>query len=168
MDVNNFIVIFQTALQLKENDWAAEFLRKYGEQISPDYSEDMTGYAFAELFFTKKQFERSLSSLSKVRLKLFRLKAPVKILMLRLYYELNHIEEAFSLIDSFTHFITSNKKFRKDEKNNYLRFLNYYRELLKAKADGQSGKLNKKIKDELYSSSLLPHKAWLIDKAEEL
>ncbi|NOS85482.1 MAG: hypothetical protein HOP31_10115 [Ignavibacteria bacterium] len=168
MDVNNFIIIFQTALQLNESDWAAEFLRKYGEQISPEYSEDMTGYSFAELFFNKKQFERSLSSLSKVKLKLFRLKLPVKVLMLKLYFELNHIEEAYSLVDSFSHFLTSNKKIRKNEVNNYSRFLNFYREILKAKAASGNSRINKEIKNELASSSLLPHKAWLIEKAEEL
>lgn len=167
MDVNNFIIIFQTALQLNESGWAAEFLRKYGEQISPEYSEDMIGYSFAELFFSKKQFERSLASLSKVKLKLFRLKLPVKVLMLKLYYELNYIEEAYSLVDSFSHFLTSNKKIRKNEVNNYLRFLNFYREILKVKASGGSLRLNNETKDELVNSSLLPHKAWLIEKAEE-
>ncbi len=168
MDVNNFIIIFQTALQLNESDWAAEFLRKYGEQISPEYSEDMIGYSFAELFFNKKQFERSLGSLSKVKLKLFRLKIPVKVLMLKLYYELGYIEEAYSLIDSFTHFLTSNKKIRKNEVNNYLRFLNFYRELLKAKAASGNSRINKEIKNELLRESLLPYKAWLIEKADEL
>lgn len=168
MDVNNFIIIFQTALQLNESNWAAEFLRKYGEQISPEYSEDMIGYSFAELFFNKKQFERSLSSLSKVKLKLFRLKLPVKVLMLKLYFELNYIEEAYSLIDSFSHFLTSNKKIRKNEVNNYLRFMNFYREILKAKAVSGNSGINKEIKNELVSSSLLPHKAWLIEKADEL
>ncbi len=167
MDVNNFIIIFQTALQLNESGWAAEFLRKYGEQISPEYSEDMIGYSFAELFFSKKQFERSLASLSKVKLKLFRLKLPVKVLMLKLYYELNYIEEAYSLVDSFSHFLTSNKKIRKNEVNNYLRFLNFYREILKVKASGGGLRLNNETKDELVNSSLLPHKAWLTDKADE-
>jgi hypothetical protein len=167
MDVSNFIMIFKTALQLNENDWAADFLRQYGERISPEFSEDMINYSFAELFFTKKQFERSLGSISKVKAKLFRLKVPVKILMLRLYYELSYIEEAFSLIDSFTHFLTDNKKIRTDEKNDHARFLVFYRELLKAKADGKAGGIGSKTMDELSSSSLLPHKAWLIEKAEE-
>ncbi len=168
MDVNNFIIIFQQALQLNENDWAAEFLRKYGEQISPEYSEDIISYSFAELFFTKGQFDRSLASLSKVKLKLFRLKVPVKVLQLKLYYELNYLEEAYSLIDSFTHFLTSNKKLRKNEINSYLRFLNFYREILKTKAASGSSRINKEFKNELISASLLPHKAWLIKKAEEL
>ncbi|HMQ80837.1 MAG TPA: hypothetical protein PKE39_07800 [Ignavibacteria bacterium] len=168
MDVNNFLIIFQTALQLNESDWAAEFLRKYGEQISPEYSQDMTGYSFAELFFSKKQFERSLASLSKVKLKLFRLKLPVKVLMLKLYYELNYIEEAYSLIDSFSHFLISNKKIRKNEINNYLRFLNFYREILKAKAESGNSRKNNEIRNELAAASMLPHKSWLIEKAGEL
>ena len=93
---------------------------------------------------------------------------PVKVLMLKLYYELNYIEEAYSLIDSFSHFLTSNKKIRKNEVNNHLKFLNFYRELLKAKAASGNSRINKEIKNELVSSSLLPHKAWLIEKAEEL
>ncbi len=168
MDVNNFIIIFQTALQLGETDWAAEFLRKYGEQISPEFSEDMIGYSFAELFFCKKQFERSLASLSKVKLKLFRLKIPVKVLMLKLYYELDYIEESFSLIDSFTHFLSSNKKIRKNEADNFLRFVNFYREILKAKAASGTSRINKELRKELSSASLLPHKAWLTEKADEL
>jgi hypothetical protein len=167
MDVSSFLLVFQTALQLNETNWAADFLHKYGKQISPEYSEDMIGYSFAELFFTKKQFEDALSSLSRVRLKLFRLKIPVKVLMMRLYYELNYIEEGFSLIDSFSHFITSNKKIRTDEKNSYLNFLSYYREILKAKTGGKNGRLPEKLKEKLAAASLLPHKSWLIEKAGE-
>ncbi len=167
MDVSSFLLVFQTALQLNETNWAADFLHKYGKQISPEYSEDMIGYSIAELFFAKKQFEDALSSLSRVRLKLFRLKIPVKVLMMRLYYELNYIEEGFSLIDSFSHFITSNKKIRTDEKNSYLNFLSYYREILKAKTGGKNGRLPKKLKEELAAASLLPHKSWLIEKAGE-
>lgn len=164
MDVTNFLVIFQTAIQLKEYDWAASFIRQYGDRISPEYSEDIINYAFSELFFSKKQYEHSLSSLSKVRLKLFRLKIPVKNLELRLYYELNYIEEAYSLIDSFIHFLTSNKKIRNDERKNHMKFVEFYREILKAKAASGKTRTNKDFKKELLAASLLPHKAWLIEK----
>jgi hypothetical protein len=41
--------------------------------------------------------------------------------------------------------------------NNYSRFLNFYREILKAKAASGNSRVNKEIKNELASSSLLPH-----------
>lgn len=163
MDINNFIMIFKTALQLNENEWAAEFLRNYGERISPEFSEDMINYAFAELFFAKQQFERSHSSLSKVSMKIFRLKIPVRVLMLRLYYELGYIEEAFSLIDSFTRFLSTNNKIKIEEKNTYLKFLGFYRDVLKAKSDGVYA-LDKENMDKLESTALLPHKDWLLEK----
>lgn len=168
MDVINFLMIFQTSLQLGEKDWAAEFLRNYGERLSPEYAEDITGYAFAELFFHKKQFSGSLSSLSKVKLSLYRLKIPVKTLQLRLFYELNYIEEAYSMIDAFSHFLATNNKIREEEKRNYTGFLNYYRELLRVKAGTGKNKLNIKFMEELQKASLLPYKKWLLEKAEEL
>lgn len=167
MDITNFVMIFRNALQLGEADWAAEFLRTYGERISPEYSEDMINYAFAELFFSKNDFEHSLSRLSKVKAKVFRLKIPVRVLMLRLYFELGYIEEAFSLIDAFTRFLTTNKNIRTEEKNSQLKFLGYYKEVLNAKANWNET-VDTGLLKKLESESLLQYKTWLLDKLKEL
>jgi hypothetical protein len=164
MDVAHFIMIVDTALQLGENDWVGEFYRRYVEYISPEYSQDVINYASAEISFIKKDFERSLVSVSKVKANVFRLKLPVRILKLKLYYELNKFEEAFLLIDTSFKFLTFNKNIREDEKVNHLNFIKFYKEILKAKADGIK-KINKNFVKELGSKSLLPHKNWLIEKA---
>ena len=167
LDINNFTMILRTALQLGETEWTEKFLRIYGERISPEYSEDMINYAFAELLFSKNDFEHSLSRLSKVKAKVFRLKVPVRLLMLRLYYELGYLEEAFSMIDSFTRFLTTNKNIRTEEKNSHLKFLSYYKKLLISKADGVN-KGNTDLLNTLHAESILHYKSWLINKLKEL
>ncbi|MCC6866400.1 MAG: hypothetical protein IT280_09620 [Ignavibacteria bacterium] len=166
MNVINFLMIFQTALQLEEINWAEEFLKLYGERLSPEYSEDLIAYSFASLLFQKKQFENSISTLAKVKFKLFRLKIPVKTLQLKLLYELGYYEQAFNLVDSFSHFISTNKKISNEEKNNYHDFLIFYREILKTKSTG--GKIKYRCRAELQKASMLPDKKWLIKKANEL
>lgn len=162
MDVSHFIIILNTALELNKIEWAEQFHKKYIGHIFPEYRQDILLYTSGELLFSKRQYKDSMESLSKVRIKHYRLKLPVKVLTLKLYYELNRFEEAFLLIDTFTKFLASNKKLQEDDKHNYSRFTRFYREILKAKADGK--KINKEFRKELGSAVLLPHKNWLVEK----
>jgi hypothetical protein len=164
MDYTNFLIILDTALQLGENNWAEKFREKYIEHISPEYSGDINNYADSELFFAKKEYESSMNSLSKVKAKLLRLKAPVRALKLRLYYELGYFDKAFLLIDSYIKFLNSSKNIREDEKNSHFKFLEFYKVILKTKADDPEN-INRNFMQELEAAALLQHKTWLIEKA---
>ena len=83
----------------------------------PEYRENMKNYSYARLYFEKGQFDEALNFLSKVKYDNFALKYDIRVLMLRIYYELHYTEEALSLIDTFRHFIAENKSLSQQKKN---------------------------------------------------
>lgn len=165
MDIPHFITILKTALEQNEINWAEQFQKKYIVHVHPEYMQDISHYSESELLFSKGIYTDSLRSLSKVKTGHFRLKLPVKILTLKLYFELGNFEKAFLLIDSFTKFLASNKNLHEDEKVHNSAFLKYYKELLIAKVD--EAKPGKDLLNEIESASLLPHKNWLTEKARQ-
>jgi hypothetical protein len=100
---STYFFILNNALALVEIKWAENFVGKYIKHISPEIRDDVHNYSNAEILFEKKQFESVLELLSKVKYKYTLIKPNVRCLTLMTYYELNLINEAYSLIDSYAH-----------------------------------------------------------------
>ena len=87
--------------------------------------------------------------------------------MLLIYYELSLMEQAYSLIDTYKHFLAKNKNLSTLFKKNNLDFLNYYIKLIKFKNESEVIDLDR-MKKEISARGKLIHKGWLLRKIEEL
>ncbi|CAN5579450.1 hypothetical protein BH10BAC5_BH10BAC5_20310 [soil metagenome] len=99
---------------------------------------------------------------------MFTYKYDLKLLQLMIYYELDYFEEAFSMLDSFRHFLANNKNVSERRGKSHEEFTNCYTDLLKCKTENSKKKPDE-IKQELktvYDS--LRYKDWLYAKADEL
>jgi hypothetical protein len=169
MQVASFDRIFNTSFALKKFSWAKDFINQYKRELPPEYSEDVFHYSTAELLFRKKQFENALESLSKIKgFKYFQHKIKVRNLSLMIYYELKYNEQAFALINSYSRFLTSNKRVRPEQKEAELNFLSLIKELFKASENGINGPDLIKLKKNTAGSNLLSRKEWLMEKINEL
>ncbi|MCI0716423.1 MAG: hypothetical protein L0Y77_08925 [Chlorobi bacterium] len=165
MPFTTYILILNNALALKEINWTEDFVNKYIKEIAPEIREDVHSYSAAEILFQKKQFEGALEQLSKVKFDFEMIKPNVRSLTLMTYYELELIEAAYSLIDSFAHFINSNKKITPLQKEADSNFISFVKTLLKHK--GKKVNLFKLVK-EIERCSNLSRREWLLEKAEEV
>lgn len=166
-----FTVYFRaldTALTLKELEWAENFVNKYIKEIAPEIRDDVYNYSIAELRFQRKQFEPVLESLAKVVYKYALIKPRVRSLMLMTYYELNHIEEAYSLIDSHSHFLNSNKKITPEQRKAELNFLSFIKEIFKIREKPENKETLDTLKNNITECNLLSRKEWLLEKVNEL
>jgi hypothetical protein len=93
----------------------------------------MYNFSYAHFNFAKGNFETALDYLGKVGYDLFIFKMDVRILLLKIYYELSYIEQAHSLIDSTLHFLKNTSEFSDDHKIQYRTFVQNFKELLKLK-----------------------------------
>jgi hypothetical protein len=168
MDVAGFYRMFQTALHLKELNWAREFKDKYIPLLSPEFTEDITNYTNAEIYFYRKQYDESLTHISRVRFSYKRLKLNVRTVTLMNYYEKEFIEEAFSLLDSFSHLLSGNEKFNAEVRELNTNFISFFRDILKYKANGSSRKKIEDLRAALKNCHKIENKNWLMDKIEEL
>jgi len=159
--------IFQTALRLNNLKWAEEFINRYRKDLHPQNRDSMYHYCYAHIYFENKDFDTALDNLTKIKHDYFALKIDVKLLQLKIYYELSMYEQIYNQIDSFKHFITNHELLLPARRNKIKDFIMYYERVLKAKFkdDKESAGyltegLNKKTDKQFFK--------WLLQKAEEL
>ena len=160
----NFILI---GIQLREFKWLENFIAQYSKTLPADSRDNMIHLSEAMLLFEKKEFEKSLSILSKINYEIFHFKIDIKNLQLKIYYELNLFNEAYSLIDSYKRFITGNKFVSERYKTMAGNFVDYAFKLLKAK-ESINPEIIYSIKKELEDKRNILNSDWLVEKAGEI
>ena len=155
------------AIFFKEYKWADNFINNYSKELKPVFHENLKYYSRALIFFEKEDFDNALANIIKVRYDLLAFKIDVKILSLKIYYELQMLEPAISMVDSFKHYIRSNKNLPDDIRSAYTDFLKYYSKTLNIKEKGlkeEASFISKEVKE----NYLIAQKKWLLKKLEVL
>lgn len=167
MQVMTYRNIIFLSNAVKDDKWFEYFVENHGELLSPEYREDMKNFALGNLWFLRKEFEKSLVSISKIQNEFFLFKSDLRNILLKIYYELGYYEQAYSLIDSYKHFLSGTKEISKEYKVQYEAFIKRYVQLLKIKS-GKSRDLPAIIRKELSRETRIVNRNWLIEKADEL
>lgn len=167
MQTLTFRNVVQFCITNKDSGWLEEFLNNYSATLPPDEREDRKNYSYAQLYFINKDFERALENASKVRKEFFLFKTDDKNLLLKIYYELGHYEAAFSMVDSYRHFLAKSKEISGSHKETFRNFLNHYHSLLKLRSM-QSREDPKFIRSKIESEQSIVSKSWLLQKSDEL
>lgn len=155
--------ILTSALQLNEVEWAEEFVAKYSDKLPDNIRENMIKYANAHLMFERGNYEGSLAMLNKVDFDIFTLKFDVRNLTLRIYIELNHIEEAISLMDTYKHFVAKNKGVSEYYRNITENFLRYCKNIIDLRT-GKAKLSAEEMRREIEADNSVNFKSWLISK----
>jgi len=149
-----------TTKKLKEME---EFIKVYSEKLLPKHMDSIVNYSYALLYFEKKQFNKAMTCLNKIKFDQFVLKIDMKNLQLKLAYELEHFESAVSMIDSYKHFLKNNTLLSVTRKVMHNNFLNYVSKLVQYQFG--SSKVNiPYIFNQLEKSKEVFDKGWLGEK----
>jgi len=159
--------IMVLSINLKEYEWFEQFIENYSSKLKPEYRHNMMNLAIAHLRFAKGDFDSALKHIGKVKYDYFIYKVDVKNLMLKIFYELNLFDQAFSLIDSYKHYLTETTDLNKEFRVMYYNFLTTYSKILRAKVNADYNDIDFIIK-EVSSSNQIYSPTWLIKKATEL
>ncbi len=167
MQEMNYRNIFFGCITIGDTDYLEYFIENYSDRIQPELRTNMKNFAYGYLYYAKKDFEKALAYASKINHEFFLFKSDLKNLMLIIYFELGYIEPAFSMIDSYKHFIANTKELTDEFKEVYKSYLKYYADLLKIKC-GQSRESPAYVKKQIEKEKSLISRKWLTDKADEL
>lgn len=158
--------IFITACDVKEYEWAEEFINKYSHELQAEFAEGTRDYALASVYFNKGEFSNALKKIMNISYDYPLHKLDSKVLHFKICWELGQIEQSYNLLDTTKHYLSTAANLPGIYRKKNLNFVKYAAELLKHK----SGKardigftLDKLIKEEPIKS-----KAWLMDKFNEL
>lgn len=165
-------VIFNNAVSsaFENNDtfYAKEIIDKYQNELEPAMKDDMTEFSYARFNFITKNYDEALNHLAKIKGNddvFFRF--AIRDMYIKIYYEAGHYENIYSLIDSYKHFLNSNKLITPDVKARYGIYLNNLNELLKVKAN-PTKKAIKQMRENILTTGGFVNKDWIAEKLSEI
>lgn len=148
--------------------WVAEFLQKNGSTISSTIGANAFAFYLAYLDFSLGAYSPALQKLQGLELKEPLYRTGHQVLLLRIYYELEHFESLFYLLDSFRRFLNRNRKFSEKQKDLNRNFLSILRQLARAREKGPNPQKTEKIREMLSRYPEVTDRTWLQEKLREL
>lgn len=163
----NFRLILLTALKCNEFLWAEKFVNDNIINVKEEIRTNVRHYSDALLMFYKKNYQESLSHISKIKSESLPITIDIYILKSKIFYMMGYDDSAIDVADSFRHFITGHKHISDFHKENLMNFLKYFKKILKLKSNKDRLKL-KALLDELRTSVNTKDKKWMIETVEDL
>ena len=106
---NDFLNAIITALAIKKFSWARYFYEKYKKYLDEN-SADVLHLANANLYFHDNDHSKALLELNEIKSKQFYYYLRVRLIRIKIYYELNETESINYILDSVNHYIKRNKE----------------------------------------------------------
>lgn len=152
----NFANVVKLSLRLQYYEWVESFIQEYAKKLPVAFRENALHYNLAELFYYTRRFDEAQGHLYQVAYSDLNYYLGARVLLAKIYYELEETEPLLSLIASFTIFLKRNKKLSNDLKHTYLNFCQILFQIVR-RSPNQIKKLEKKI----HNTSLLTDRSWL-------
>jgi hypothetical protein len=143
------------------------FIKNYKEYFNPEYSDKFIQYCRSLIMFEERNYEISLQHISKADLNKAVLRKDLRVLKIKIYYELNYMDSLISEIDSFRHFNASNETIITEIIDKAKNFINYISALVKLKGNCSQSDLHA-LKKRLEKESKVNEKSWLLEKISDL
>lgn len=173
IEVNDFKIIIEAAIGLKEYDWAEEFAEHCKSYINDRYRESIYSACMAKIAFFKKEYTRARSYISKVVYDDFSRYIEAKFIECRILYEDRKIDELLLTADSAIKYLGSHREIGTQLKERYSTFLRFMRmlvniyELKQAKQDVDYE--IRKFESEICSREQIFYgEEWIIEKINEI
>jgi hypothetical protein len=166
IDTQTFNNIVNGALIINELECAEEFIMKYKNALMPESRDNTYNYCMASLSTKKKEFEKSLSYLSKIKMSELTYNLDTRLCYIINYYELNLFDQLFSSIDACKHFISQSNnmpEYAEEMAKSSLRFLTKI-----GNAKSRNKKLDYAELKEAETVDSFFIRKWILEKMKEL
>jgi len=171
INISVFLNTVVSASSAGEFDWCIKFIDKYQNFLEPAIKDECTNLALTCAYFKNKDYETSLSYLSKCENPSPTQKINLKTYQICNYYELRYYDQLNDLINAMRKFLKNDKIYSEGHKTSFKNFMNSvsrlsdYRYNLDVKKADDS-KLNELKLFVQYNNML--GKKWLLEKIQEL
>lgn len=150
-------------LKMKELKWVNDFIMNYSRKVHPEEIRNLESYGYAYLNYYEGRYSESLKHLNEINTNYFLYKFDLRNLTLRLYYELDYLEETLCQIKAYKEYLRNNKVIASEKNTRYANFIKYYDKFIQLR-------LNNKFNDIDYLLYLIKKnksvafKEWLTGK----
>jgi hypothetical protein len=170
---NFHIVLFRNivlaASVIRECQWLEKFITDHTGELLVNHRDSMREYSMAHLYYAKSEFEKALDCILKIEYDLFLYKIDIKILRLKIYYELRYFEEGLSLVAATLSYLNNTSELPEYRKESLANFAKCLRTLINIKSGAKFKyedlhELKFKIQNKIYPGIL----DWLLEKINEI
>ncbi len=164
----HFRNIVAIALRLGKNEWAEKFIKDYQSHLPGAMRENAVSFNLAQLYFTRKQYDKVIRLLQTVDYDDFSYNLNSKSILLMTYYEMDEIEPLYSILDSFRTYLNRHKDISSVKRIPYLNLIKFAKNLTKIIPGDKKAieKLKKEV--ELAEPKGISSSTWLKEKIAEL
>jgi len=155
--------VVKLATQLHRYDWAIEFIETKAKLLPDSFKKDALHFNLAEVNYATKNFEAAQDHLLKVSYSDLNYYLGARILLAKIYYEINDEEPLLSLISAFTIFLKRNKDLSPNIKDSCLSFCDVLYQLIRKHAKHLA-----KLESKIMNSPFLAERDWLMLRWAEL
>ncbi len=150
--------VIKTGFILKYLEETEKFIIENNEKLKEEFREDALQYNLAELYYHKKNFDKSIYYLNQVKFSDIYYALDSKFLLSKIYFETAEYEALESFIPSFQTYLRRNKLIAENVKQTYL---NFTKMLIKILFEDAS---KNKLIQEIESTTPLTGKKWLLEQ----
>jgi hypothetical protein len=158
-----FRAVLFLAIKLKQIEWIKNFVDEYSNRAHPRSKDNMFNYGHSYYYFLIGEHFLSLDCINKINFDYFQYKYDLKILKLKIFYELDYLEETLQNIHTYREFLRVDKLLDINTKTLHKNFLCFLEKLVFFKSTNEANDLDF-IQHQLQNSDKVLYKDWLICK----
>lgn len=148
-------------LRLEEFAWAESFIRNFQHTLSPRYRENYVHFSISKLRYTQGNYQEAMQQLLQVEYDDLYLNLDAKIMLMKMYYELDEWQALDPLLTSVKRFI-QRKKMMGYHREAYLNIVSFIRKLVEVNPYDKEAK--SALYQEIEAASALGEKEWLLEQ----
>ena len=160
-----FLNVVTTGILLKEYGWIELFIENYQEYLEEEHRENIVHYSLARLNFEKKNYDDAMRLLVQYDSDEIVMNLNAKLMLLKMYFELDEIDALSSAIDS-TRAYLKRKKVMGYHKTPFTNFTSLLKKVMNVNPFDRAAKRN--LKTEIEGTNPLPDKNWLLIQIDQL
>lgn len=150
-------------LRLEEFAWTEAFIHDFKYALPPKYRDNYVHFSTSKLQYSQGNYEAAMQQLIQVEYDDLYLNLDAKILLIKIYYELDEWQALDSLLTSVKRFI-QRKKLMGYHREAYLNIVQFVRKLLEVNPYDKSAK--EALRKEIATSPGLGEKDWLMEQLD--
>lgn len=151
----------------KDFEWTRNFIESFKDKITPEKKDNAYKYGLAIYHYRLKNYGKALDLLSKVKAIDFFYKLRIMNNKIKIFFEISEYDAALNDIDSFRHYLTSNKVMPDYLKNRFLGYVNFLGRIINAVLGNDLSNL-KKIEKEIFATPVIENRTWMLENIESL
>ena len=131
LDHSNYKNIVTLGLRLKKYDWVNEFMEKYRKLVSESYRDNVYHFCKADMLYNQASLKEAIRLLNTVTFTDIFYQISARILLIKLYFEMEEHEGLFYALDAFERFLRRDKSIAKERRESHRNFIICCRRLAK-------------------------------------